>query len=480
MPDSLASMPLSVQSRLRRLRPAPLRRVAPVLLVMVLSACVSTPVPELQPPVPQAWRNVAPAGPAGADLRGWWQALGDPELDALVDRALQGNLDVKQAAERLRAARTLNPHTKDAFLPNVHGRTNDLIDPDATASYFVVGFDAMWELPLFGSYEGAKRVSQAQVDSTQAALRGAQVSLVAEVARRWVELRSAQRQAQLLQSVLDAQRQRVELMHKRVGLKLASPAEASRAEAELARSEAALAEPNQAINAQAQMLAVLLGQSEPDPQWLVPGPVPHLGTWQLTSTPADLLRTRPEIALAEADVLRAAGELGISRADIYPHIGLGASVQWSVNIAHNRRVHTGEAIPSFGPAIDIPLFDWGQRIAAAHAKDHELSASVLAYRQAVLQGVAETETAMGDLEQLRLREQATQRALDAIKQSNDALATRTQLGLGSHLDLQESLIDVHRADMELVNAMAARDLAYVSLYKALGGAPLPPSEASQN
>lgn len=442
--------------------------------LFILAGCSVAPVPQLKPPVPDTWRN-APAGvaPPTADLRGWWQALGDPQLNDLIDRALQSNLDVAQAAERMRAARLLNRHAHDPYLPSLHGRTNDVIDPDTTASYFVAGFDAVWELPLFGAWQSSKRISQGQLNAADAALRGAQVSLVAEVSRRWIELRSAQQQARLLSGICDALQEKLRLLKVREQLKLVSPPEVARAEAELARAQAAMAEPQQTINSSAQQLAVLLGQPEPDPQWLQPGAQPQLGEWQLTTAPADMLRARPEIASAEADVLRAAGELGMSRADIYPHIGLGTSLQWSANIAANHKVHTGEAIFSYGPILDIPLFDWGQRVAAAHAKDHELRAAVLAYRQAVLQGVAEAETAMGDLEQLRGRETATQQAAQAVQSSMTALRTRATLNLSSNLDVQDGLIEGHRAELDVVSAIAARDLAYVALYKALGGAQMP-------
>ena len=442
--------------------------------LVTLAGCAVAPLPQLKPPLPETWRN-APAGvaPPHADLHGWWQALGDPALNALIDRALQDNLDVAQAAERMRAARLLNRHAHDGYLPSLHGRTNDVIDPDTTASYFVVGFDALWELPLFGAWQSTARLSQGQLDGASAALRGAQVSLVAEVSRRWIELRSAQRQAQLLTAIRDAQQEKLRLLQVREQLKLVPLLEVARAQAELARAEAALADPQQVINSSAQQLAVLVGQNEPDPQWLQPGAQPQLGEWQLTTAPADMLRARPEIQSAEAEVLRAAGELGMSRADIYPHIGLGASLQWSSNIASNYRVHTGEAIFSYGPIIDIPLFDWGQRVANAHAKDHELRAAVLAYRQAVLQGVAEAETAMGDLEQLRGRETASQQAALALQTSMTALRKRAELNLGSNLDVQDGLIEGHRAQLEVVGAVAARDLAYVALYKALGGASMP-------
>jgi NodT family efflux transporter outer membrane factor (OMF) lipoprotein len=447
----------------------------------MLGGCSVAPLPELKPNVPETWRNAPPGvAPPSADLQGWWHALGDPALDALVQRALQNNLDVAQAAERVRAARIQNRHAQDPYLPSVHGRTNDVIDPDATASYFVAGFDAVWELPLFGAWQSSKRAAQGQEASTEAALRGAQVTLVAEVSRRWIELRTAQEQARLLGAVRDAQLERLQLVKVRAQLKLVPPVEVAKAEAELAHADAALTEPQQVINASAQQLAVLLGQPEPDPSWLTPGPQPRLGSWQLTTAPADMLRARPEIQSAEADVLRAAGELGLSRADIYPHIGLGASVQWSLNLLSNYRVHTGEAISSFGPIIDVPLFDWGQRVAAAHAKDHELKAAVYAYRQAVLIGVAEAETAMGDLEQTRLREEALQHATQAVDTSVAALRKRAELNLGSNLDVQDGLIENQRAQLELTSAIAARDLAYVSLYKALGGAPMPaPSSPSE-
>ena len=207
---------------------------------LVLAGCTAAPLPQLKPPVPETWRN-APAGvaPPAADLRGWWQALGDPALDGLIDRALRNNLDVAQAAERLQAARQLSGHAHDVYLPNVHARTNDVVNPDTSASYFMVGFDASWEFPLFGAWQSTKRVADGQFHSAQAALHGAQVSLVAEVTRRWVELRSAQRQEALLLAIHDAQQEKTRLLQTRVKLKLAAPAEAARAEAELAQLQEA-------------------------------------------------------------------------------------------------------------------------------------------------------------------------------------------------------------------------------------------------
>lgn len=457
-------------------------RLLPALVLTVLTGCSAAPLPALKPPVPQTWRNAPTtvANPAQPDLHQWWLAFNDPALNVLVQRALDNNLDVAAAQEHLLAARTLYRNANDKYLPTIRGNTNDVIQPDASASYFIAGFDALWELPLFGALKSTHRLASGTLDASSAQLQGAYVSLVADVVRCWVELRTAQEQARLLTAVRDANQQKLQLLQVREGLKLVSPADVASAEAELARTEMALSDPQRAINANAQQLAVLLSQPEPDPAWLEEsGPQPQLGNWQMTSAPADMLRTRPEIASAEADVLRAAGDAGLSRADIFPHVGLGSSLDWSLTLLHHHRfIRSGEGIFSAGPVVDMPLFDWGMRVAQAHAKDHELQAAVYAYRQAVLQGVAETETAMGDLQQLHLREAAAEQVTQALDSNATALDKRRSLGLSSTLELQDALIAQQQAQLQLVSARAEHDLAYVSLYKALGGAPLPPVDVA--
>ena len=444
----------------------------------VLAGCTAAPLPALKPPVPQTWRNAPAAAPNAAkpDLQNWWQAFNDPQLNSLVQQALADNLDVKAAAERVLAARALYRHTDDKFLPNLRFDTNQVIQPDASASYFIVGFDALWEMPFFGMLKSTHRLAAGNMDLARAQLQGAYVTLVAEVARCWIALRSAQEQARLLNAVHDANQEKLRLLQVRENLKLASPTEIATAQAELARSEMALTDPQRAINANAQQLALLLGRNEPDPEWLQEnGAQPQLGDWQMTSAPADLLRTRPEIAAAEAEVLRAAGAAGISRAAIYPHIGLGASLDWSVNLlSHHTFIRSGDGIFSAGPVIDMPLFDWGTRIAQAHSHQHELRAAVYAYRQAVLQGVAEAEIAMGDLQQAHMRETAAGKAAQAFGNNAAALDKRHGLGLASTLDMQDAAIAQQNAQLALISARAERDLAYISLYKALGGAPQPP------
>ncbi|AGG88255.1 TolC family protein [Rhodanobacter denitrificans] len=445
-----------------------------------LAGCAA-PLPRLAPPVPARWQHAVAADPARpTDLHGWWHAFADPALDALVDRALAGNLDVAQAVERLRAVRTLHERAHARYLPELHARTHDAIDPDASASFLMAGFDASWELGLFGRAEGTRRESQGALDAGVADLHAARVSLVAEVVREWIGLRTAQQQEQLLQQISRQRRQAWELQQTRQRLQLAAPGAVDQAQAAWAQAEAALAAPRQAIDASAQRLAVLLGQNHPDPAWLQAGAPPELGAWRLDGTPAELLRTRPEIARAEADVLRTAGELALTHAELFPSVGFGASMVWATDINNNHRISTTpNGIASLGPMIDIPLFDWGMRLAATHAKAHELRASVLAYRQAVLQGVAEVETALGSLQQQRQREQQDRQAWQALQRADQAVQVRARLRLDGPLDRLESRVAADQAALELADARAAHGLAYVALFKALGGAPLPAPDTEQ-
>ncbi|MEP6899119.1 MAG: TolC family protein [Rhodanobacter sp.] len=444
------------------------------MLLCVLAGCAA-PMPKLAPPVPVQWQHVIAADPAApTDLNGWWHAFADPQLDALVERALSRNLDVAQAVERLHAVRSLHDHASQRYLPSLSASTNDVIDPDASASYFLVGFDASWELGLFGRAEGTRRESQGVLNAGIADLRSAQVSLVAEVVREWIELRTAQQQQQLLLQIGRDRQREWQLLQVRRHLQLVASSAVDQAQAAYAQSQAALAAPRQAIDAAAQQLALLLGQNQPDPAWLQPGTPPELGGWKLDRAPADLLRTRPEIARAEADVLQAAGAEALAHADLFPRIGLGGSIDWSTSINDNHKhPTTPNAIDSFGPELNIPLFDWGIRQAARRARDHQLRASVLAYRQAVLQGVTEVETALGSVRQQQQREQHSALAWHALQRVDQAMQTRLRLRLASPYDQSESRIAAGQAALELADARAAHSLAFVALFKALGGAPLP-------
>ncbi|WP_394538866.1 TolC family protein [Lysobacter enzymogenes] len=449
-------------------------RACAALLPLALAACMSTPIPDQTPPLPAQWRNApadAAAAPAAApDPRGWWRAFADPRLDALVEQALAANLDAAQARARLRSARLLHEHAGDPLKPELRARTSNPIDPDASASFFVMGLDAVWEMGFFGRSEALERGARSELDSAAAQLRQAQISVAAETAREWVALRDARERERLLDGIRAARAEQLRVQQVRADLRLAARDSVEAPRAALAQAEAALGEPRQRVVAAEQALAVLLGRAEPDPDWRAGGARPALAAAAIERAPADLLRTRPDIAQAQAAVLRAAADLGLARADQYPRLAFGTSIQWSVNVTAHRRTET-EGIGVSGPIIDVPLFDWGLRRARAHAKGAELEAAALAYRKTVLAAVAETESALSALEQQRLREDADRRAFDALARSAQMQQVRRGLGLGGDAELAASRIERDQAALELNAARSDRAQAYIALYKALGAAP---------
>jgi NodT family efflux transporter outer membrane factor (OMF) lipoprotein len=456
-----------------------MRTLIALTLCVALAGCVSVQLPKLPTGgLPAQWHNASPElGPA-PDLTGWWKQFGDPELNGLVVRALHDNLDVQQAALKLRAARTLEDAASTTYKPRLAFNTLEQPNAENTASYFQAGFDASWELGLFGRSGANAHLAAANSGEAAATLQSARVSLVAEVVREYLQLRAAQRSEVLLGDAARAAREKLRLLRVQERLQLASGIEVEQGAVAAAKAESSLAGPRAAIVQHAQALALLLGMSEPDPAWLASKPLPQLATGHVDTVPADLLRTRPEIRYAETQVLKAAGELGIAKADMYPRFALGSSLTFAALVKGH--THLGDVNNSFaiGPIINIPLFDWGERRAVRDAREDQLRAAVLAYRQAVLQGAAEVET---DLAALHASGQRLQGADVAATASGNALAMSEKLqGLGQAdgLQLADAKLALTESRLDREQARLAHGLAYVALYKALGGAPLPENDSA--
>ncbi|MGH8145924.1 MAG: efflux transporter outer membrane subunit [Rhodanobacteraceae bacterium] len=450
-------------------------------LAAALGACVSVQVPKLPTgDLPAHWRNASSELGPKPDLTGWWKHFRDPQLNTLVERALHDNLDVAQATWTLRAARALEDAATTRFKPKLAFNTIEQPNPENTASYFQAGFDATWELGLFGRRDANGHIAAASAGQAEAELQSARVSLVAEVVREYLQLRAAQRSEALLETAARAAHDKLKLLRVRQHLQLTSQLDVEQAIAVAAKSAAQLADPRAAIAQHAQTLALLLGMSEPDPAWLAPQPLPRLAAGNVTSLPANLLRTRPEIRYAETRVLKAAGELGIAKADMYPHLALGSSLTFAALV--KGQTHLGDVNNTFaiGPIISIPLFDWGRRRAARDARSDQLQAALSGYRKAVLQGAAEVES---DLAALHASGQRLQHASAEAGASQRGLTLSEKLqGLGQAdaMNLADVKLALTESELDRVHARLAHGLAFVALYKALGGAPLPEDDHATN
>jgi len=445
---------------------------------VLLAGCGGMPPPALPDELPAAWSHAPAAAPdaPAPDLHSWWKVFGDAQLDALVDQALAQNLDVARAGSRLRQARRLALRADAAYRPVASANVRTLQDVTATDSFLHASLDVTWELGLFGMREGAQQIAKAELDTSLAAVQAARVSVVSEVVHQYLSLRAARQQAVLLERLLGLDGRAVALSGVRGRSRIAAGGEFDEADARRAQTAALLPPARQAAVQAEQALAVLLGRATPDAAWSRPAAPPVLGPVSLAAVPADLLRVRPDVRQAEAAVLQAAGELGIARAELYPRISLGASYLYAYNVTQNRRTSANNQVPAIGPFIDLPLFDWGLRRARADARGEALQASVTAYRQTVLQSLSEAETALSALGLQRER-------LDHLGDASAALARRagnqrSLLASGLSSEYEQLAFDraALQAEAERAGAQAAQALAFVDLYKALGGAPLPAPE----
>ncbi|KQP48703.1 RND transporter [Pseudorhodoferax sp. Leaf274] len=425
--------------------------------------------------MPAAWTQPALAGATQVDLRGWWKAFGDPALDALVDEALAHNLDLAIATSRLREVRLQGRRAALAFKPSLGINAQTLQDISATDTYFHASIDMVWELGLFGAGQSTRDAASADTDAAEADAQGVRVAVVADVVRHYLDLQAARRQLQLQLQVGELESRGAELAEVRRQARLGQEGDVELARVRIDQSRAAQFMPREAMAQSAQALATLLGRQAPDPAWSA-GPAGAGGaTLQpgaLAELPADLVRTRPDVRGAEAQVRKAAAALGLARSELYLRLAIMGSLLYSYNLTRNFRTRT-DNVPAFGPVIDIPLFDWGRRSLQVQAQQEALHAALLGYRRAALAGVDEAERALAAYAAQQSRAQALQAAWAGLQAQAAGGQVRRGLGLSSEYDGLALRRAALQAQADLLAAQDARALAYVALYKALGGAPLP-------
>ncbi|MGJ8514985.1 putative efflux pump outer membrane protein TtgC [Carnimonas sp. R-84865] len=445
--------------------------VVGVLPCLALSACITVNPPELPQQTASQWQSGdTDAAGIHVDLRHWWTAFNDPRLNALVDTALRDNLDLQQASSRLASARNLSRGWNNEFLPSISANGAPVEDAQAQNSFYHASIDMSWEVGIFGAYRSAHLAALADLQQAIDQRHAAMVSVIAEVVRNYLALSVAQRQAVLLEQKAQHASTMVRLAKARAGYLHSDPEGVDQADAQLTHTQAALAEVREEAAHRKHDLAALLGRDQPEAGWDSISTPPTLAAFTLAQVPADLLRTRPDILAAETDVLHAAANLGFARSELYPQLSLEGSMLYSYNVTGDE--HSGsDTTPSIGPRINIPLWDWGARIGRRDASEQALNAALLGYRNAVVSGEAEVEKSLASLhyqgQQAQLLAELTQRA----DQRATRLRTRAGFGLTSRYAVAQQQAAASDASIEQLLAESQRSLAFIALYKALGGAP---------
>jgi NodT family efflux transporter outer membrane factor (OMF) lipoprotein len=428
--------------------------------------------------VPDQWTETANAGPI--DER-WWQAFHDPKLDDLVERALKSNLDLGIATARVREARAVRAAIAGQWDPQVEGFAGVARGkPSANASggaasastrnLFEAGFDARWEIDVFGRRVRALEAADAEVDIAVESLHDAQVSLLGEVARNYVEVRGLQRQIALTQQNLTSQQDTAHLTEVRYGAGLSTDLDVARAQGLAASTQADIPALEGRVRASMHALSVLLGESPgPIAQELeTPTELPAPPETIAAGLPAELVRRRPDVRRAERELARAVALTGEATADLYPTFSLTGSIGKQSD-SLSSLLDADSSAWSVGGGLTAPIFNGGTLRANVEAADSRALQAELAYRRTVLSALAEVETAFSDVAKARARHESLVVSVDAYSRAVKLATELNQRGIRSFFEVLDAQQQLFRT--QSLEALSATDLTAdtVALYKALGG-----------
>jgi multidrug efflux system outer membrane protein len=421
----------------------------------------------------------------------WWQQFEDAELDSLVGRALAANLDLRSAYDRVRAARAVFVERNFDFAPHV--------PLDAAYTHFdeqqpgfgparinaqsaSLGFDASWEIDLFGHVRRSVEAAKADLGAERANYQDAQVTVAAEVARNYFELRGAQRRLFVARENLSTQHQTLKLTELLDESGRGSELDVQRSRARLKATEATIPALEAAEKQAKYRLAVLIGERPGQlDEELRPADVATYAKVLPIGDPTELLRRRPDVRAAERQLAAATARVGVATADLFPRVNVTGFIGFLSGDV-GRLFSTTSGIDarawSVTPTVSWAAFDLGSVHARLRASEAQSDAAAANYEKVVLTALEDTENSFvayrsnqSQLKSLSEQAQASHRAVElADIQYREGVADFLVL-----LDAQRTQLD---AEDSVAQAQTAVNVSVVGIYKSLGGVGQPLSDAT--
>jgi multidrug efflux system outer membrane protein len=460
------------------------------LILIVFAGCAAVGPDYVEPDiaVPDRWHEriaeQVSQGPE-APLEKWWTTFNDPVLDDLIARASTANLDLKTAASRIREARAQLVMAGSTRFPVVDasGKASQTLQSDdgvlkslaPTGGFdpqdtYSLGVDASWELDIFGRIRRIIESAEAQYQATVEAERDVRVTLFAEVALTYTDLRAAQNRIVYSRRNVASQREVLALAKERFETGLSSKLDMVQARANLGSSLAMIPDlvtsRNQALN----RLAVLLGTEAGTlkAEFEVTQPVPKPGDRIAVGVPADLLRQRPDIRGAERLLAAQTALIGVATADLYPDFSLTGFVGLESR-SLNDLFDTHSKMWGLSIPVNWSLFNGGRVRANILVQEERAEQALLAYRQTILKALAEVVSAMEAFNQEQIRYEALQGAVDATDEAVELVLVRYNTGLTDFNNVMMMQRDLLELQDQWVSSKARLVIDLIVLYKAMGG-----------
>lgn len=478
-----------------------MRIAIPVALILLAGCTVG---PSYHPPklaLPPTYDGPSATGPATTGITAWWAAFDDPVLDDLLARARSGNLDMRQAAVRVEEARAQERGTRASGGPTVnvsgqagYSRLSSNSLPSALSSLgtlgsgssssnsgglglagehfatFQTGFDASWELDLFGGQRRANEAASARTQAAEWSARDAEVTLVAEVGNTYQQLRALQRRIAVADQAIAAARDTLDVIRARMANGLVTSLDERREEQDLAQTIAGREDMVAQADADVHALGTLLGLAPAalKQELATPAPAEPTVVEVPAGLPSDLLERRPDIRAAERQLAAATADIGVATADLYPKFSLTGAAQLASRSLSNLLQSDSTQANAAG-RLSMPLIGRGATLATVRLRKAQANEALVAYQRSVLTALRDVEDALTRLDADRRRVVDLTTSARAASDAADTGQVRFRHGLVAYtdvLDAQRTALSAHDA---LVQAQAAAAQDVIALYKALGG-----------
>ena len=426
---------------------------------------------------PRFARDTTPTAPVAPVAAAWWHGLDDATLDGLVEQALRGSPTLHAAEARLRASRASLNAQEAKGRPSGSASALGLglwqapgTDESSSAHLYSVGFDATWELDLFGGTRRAVESASAQAQAVQADLADAQVSLTAEVAQAYVALRSQQRRLALLQDTTTLDVQGLALMQQRFDRGVSTADELEQRKSQREATQASVADVSAQISASLDRLALLTGQAPgalDAPLSTPPASLPSLPQDVRIGDPTGMLERRPDIRAAERRLASSNAQIGQQTANYYPKINLLGDIGFAgTDIGH---LLSGNSLSLIAvPYLSWNVLDFGRTASAVRQAEAGRDEALANYESAVLGALQDANTSLAQygqqrqvLQRLLAQQASTQRTLGLEQQ-------RRQAGVVGQLDLLDARRKDIDAQLKALDGEAALLKDFVALQKSLG------------
>jgi multidrug efflux system outer membrane protein len=464
--------------------------VATALLAVATAGCAVGPnYRPRAPDVPARWSEAPhPMATVPHSQARWWKAFNDPELDSLVDRAVRANLDVRLARARVLESRARGRIAGAALWPSLDAsgsytrlwQDEDLFGPLSAGgqpvllgqqpeNLFQAGFDASWELDVFGGTRRSIEAARADFEGAQYHRGDVLLTVLAELARNYIDLRGFQKQLDVARSNLAAQKDTLKLTRARYEGGLVSDLDVARAEEEVETTESQIPRLESSYKTAVHRVAVLLDQSPGalSDELSAERPIPTVPPEFPAALRSEVLRQRPDLRRAERQLAAATARVGVATADLYPKFYLFGTAGFE-SLAASDFFSSSSKLWSIGPTIVWPIFRGGQIVATIEVRDAQEQQALIGYRQAILNALEEVENALVAYTRERRRHAAL---VEAVASNQRALALGTQLythGLSDFLNVLDAQRNLFQTESDLAQSETAMSIDFVALRKALG------------